>query len=65
VSRNQTLTLNLWPETAKALGVGKNAIYEAARRGQIPTVRIGRRILVPRAALDRLLSEGWPDKPVS
>jgi excisionase family DNA binding protein len=62
LSRNEALTLNLWPETAHALGVGKNAIYQAARRGEIPTLRIGRRILVPRAALDRLLEEGWTDK---
>ena len=56
---------NLWPETAKALGLGKNAVYQAARNGQIPTLRIGRRILVPRAALERLLAEGRPVKPAA
>ena len=43
------------PEAAELLGVGRSAAYEAARSGQIPTIRIGKRILVPRAALDRLL----------
>lgn len=44
-------------EAARYLGVGRNSAYDAARRGEIPTVRIGRRLLVPRAALERLLSE--------
>lgn len=42
-------------EAAKLLRIGRNSMYEAARRGQIPTVRIGRRLLVPRIALDRML----------
>ncbi len=48
-------TLNLWPETARLLGLGRQAIYEAAKRGDIPIVRIGKRILVSRQALDRML----------
>jgi len=48
--------MNLWPETGEALGLGKNATYDAAKNGQIPTIRVGKRILVPRVALDRLLS---------
>ena len=43
-------------EAAKALGIGRNQAYEAARKGEIPTVRIGKRILVPVAALERLLA---------
>ncbi len=38
-------------EAAKILGIGRNAAYEAARRGEIPTIKIGGRILVPKAAL--------------
>lgn len=45
-------------EAAKELGVGLNQAYEAAHRGEIPTIKIGRRLLVPRAALDRLLNAG-------
>ncbi len=48
-------TQPLWPDTGHQIGLGKNATYEAARRGDIPTIRIGGRILVPKAALDRLL----------
>lgn len=48
-------TYNLWPEVGDILGLRKNAVYAAAHRGEIPTIRIGGRILVPKAALDRLL----------
>ncbi len=44
------------PEVAKVLGIGRTAAYEAARTGEIPTIRIGKRILVPVAALERLLA---------
>jgi excisionase family DNA binding protein len=44
------------PEAAKRLGIGRNQAYEAAARGDIPTIRIGKRILVPLAALDRMLA---------
>ncbi len=49
---NATLTVD---ETAKALGISRNSAYEGVRTGEIPSIRIGRRILVPRLALDRLL----------
>jgi len=48
--------LTLWPEAAKLLRIGKNAAYEAARRGEIPTFKIGKRILVYKAVLVRLMS---------
>lgn len=43
------------PEAAAVLGIGRTAAYEAVRSGKIPTLRIGKRLLVPRAALERLL----------
>ncbi len=45
------------PEAAKKLGIGRNTAYEAARRGEIPTVKIGKRLLVPRKALERQLAQ--------
>ncbi len=47
-----TLTI---PEAAKALGIGINSAYEAAKRGEIPTLKIGRRVVVPARALQALL----------
>jgi excisionase family DNA binding protein len=36
-------------EAARLLGMGDTAAYEAAKRGEIPTVPIGRRLHVPTA----------------
>lgn len=44
------------PEAGKLLGIGREAAYNAARRGELPTIRIGRRLLVPTQALRDLLS---------
>lgn len=51
--RRVTLTVN---ETAKRLGIGRNQAYEAVKRGEIPVIRIGRRLLVPEAALDKMMN---------
>lgn len=38
-------------EAAQLLRVGRSAAYEAVRTGQLPSVRVGRNIRIPRAAL--------------
>ena len=45
-------------EAGRLLGIGRNAAYDAAKRGEIPTIKMGRRLLVPKAAFDRLLENG-------
>ncbi len=50
----ERLTLTV-EEAARALGVSRAHAYELAARGEIPTLRLGRRILVPREALVRKL----------
>ena len=50
---SDTLTIK---EAARRLGIGRNQCYQAAHRGEIPVVRIGKRLLVPRVALERMLS---------
>ena len=57
-SKPERQTLNLWPDTGRILGIGRNAVYAAAERGDIPTIRIGGRLLVLKAALDRMLAGG-------
>ena len=42
-------------EAARILGIGRSAAYEGVQSGQIPHIRVGRRILVPHVALERLL----------
>jgi hypothetical protein len=44
-------------EGAPIIGVSRGSAYAAARTGEIPTLRIGKRLLVPVAALRRLLGE--------
>jgi len=44
-------------EAAKLLGISRASAYEAAHRGELPVRVIGRRLLVPRVALLRLLGE--------
>lgn len=43
------------PEAARILGIGRNTAYVAARRGDLPTVRIGGRIVVPTHRLVEML----------
>lgn len=48
-------------ESGVPLGIGRSAAYEAARRGDLPVFRIGRRWLVSKVALDRMLAEAGQD----
>ena len=50
----EKLTLSV-DETSRLLNVSRHTVYEAVRRGEVPSVKLGRRILIPRAALQRLL----------
>jgi excisionase family DNA binding protein len=49
-------TINV-EEAGLRLGLAKNAAYAAAHRGEIPTIKIGGRILVPKIAFDRMLEK--------
>ena len=42
-------------EAAHILRISRGSAYEAAKRKEIPTIRIGRRLLVPLAPLERML----------
>ena len=54
MAKTDAMTLTI-EEAARILGIGRNSAYEGARSGQIPTIRIGKRMLVPRQALERML----------
>ena len=45
------------PEAAKLLGISRGLAYQMAQCGKLPAVRFGRRLLVPRGALERMLNE--------
>lgn len=52
-----TLTVE---EAGAVLGLSRSAAYAAARRGDLPTIRLGRRYLVSAPVLLRLLMTGSP-----
>jgi excisionase family DNA binding protein len=58
-SRRQTDTYTV-PEAGRRLGIGRRQAYDAAKRGEIPTIRFGRRLVVPKPAFERLLLDGQP-----
>jgi len=45
------------PEAGKMLGIGRNGAYDAARRGELPTLKFGKRLVVPLAALEKMLAK--------
>lgn len=54
--KREKLTLTV-EETARVLGISRANCYECVRQGSIPSLRFGRRIVVPKAALMRKLEE--------
>jgi excisionase family DNA binding protein len=51
-SERQTYTMK---EVQARFGLGRNAAYAAVKSGAIPSIRIGKKILIPKAPVDRLL----------
>ncbi|MHC2619441.1 excisionase family DNA binding protein [Bradyrhizobium huanghuaihaiense] len=49
-------------DVAHLLGLTKNGAYEAAKRGDFPTIKIGRLIRVPKAALHAMIDVGAAEK---
>ncbi len=44
-------------EAAIVLGIGRSKTYELIARGELPSLRIGRLVRVPRQALDRWIAD--------
>jgi excisionase family DNA binding protein len=55
-SKNNDLVLDLWPDTGNLLHLSRATTYTLANQGKIPIVRMGKKMLVPRVQLERLLS---------
>jgi excisionase family DNA binding protein len=51
-------------QAGELLDLRRSAAYEAARRGEIPTLRFGRRLLVPTAKVLDLLGVSLGPVPV-
>jgi excisionase family DNA binding protein len=51
------------PEAARLLGIGSTHAWDLARRGILPTVRLGRSVRVPRAHIDDLVAKAMLAAP--
>lgn len=54
VAKRETLSVT---EAAQVLGISRGLAYDMARTGKLPTIRFGKRLVVPRRALERMLEE--------
>jgi excisionase family DNA binding protein len=52
------------PEAAIVLGVSRNSAYQAARCGELPTIQVGRRKLVPTDKLRLMLGAKPTKRPI-
>ena len=52
MKKSKVLTVD---EAAVELRISRSSAYDAVKTGEIPSIRIGRRILVPRAKLEQML----------
>ncbi len=48
-------------EAAGMLRISRGLAYEMVRTGRLPSIRLGRRLLVPRPALERMLGTSRPE----
>lgn len=44
------------PEVAELLGISRSSAYECVRRGQIPALALGRRVVIAKATIDTMLN---------
>ena len=51
----ETITVD---ELRSILGIGRDTAYKAVRNGQIPSIKIGNRFLIPKRRLEKLLEGG-------
>lgn len=54
----ERLTLSV-TEAAELLGIGRGTAYECVRTGELPSIKLGRRIVIPKRALQALI-DGTP-----
>lgn len=49
------------PEAAKKLGISRNFAYELVKRGELPVIRFGKRLLIPKVALEKMLEKAFTE----
>jgi excisionase family DNA binding protein len=51
-------------EVAKVLGCSRTSAYRWAKNGTLPAIRLGRRVVVPKAAVEAMLCPAPPQPPL-
>lgn len=49
-------------EVAKLLGIGRASAYQAVQRGEIPSLRIGTRLVCPKVAIHDMIANAGRDQ---
>jgi Helix-turn-helix domain len=57
-------TLSVPEAGRRYFNLGRNGAYDAVKRGEIPVIKIGRRLRVPIVALERMLEQAGLGKAV-
>ncbi len=52
----QPLTISV-ERAGRLLGISRGLAYDLVRRGEIPAIRLGRRLVVPAVAIDEILHD--------
>jgi Helix-turn-helix domain len=63
MSDETTLTMSVPAAGKKYFGLSRNGAYDAAKRGEIPTIKIGRLLRVPIRALEAMLDRASEPAP--
>jgi Helix-turn-helix domain len=63
MSEEAPLTISVPAAGKKYFGLSRNGAYDAAARGDLPTIRIGRLLRVPVRALERMLDRVSEPEP--
>jgi Helix-turn-helix domain len=63
MSEENTLTMSVPASGKKYFGLSRNGAYDAAKRGEIPTIKIGRLLRVPIRALEAMLDRASEPAP--
>ncbi len=58
--KKRTMTVE---EAGEVLGISRSLAYELVRRGELPSLRLGRRLVVPIRALEELLGQADLSEP--
>ncbi len=45
------------PEAAEMLGISRNFAYQLVKEGKLPVIKFGKKLLIPRAALGKMLEK--------